>query len=72
MNLSFYIAKRYLFSKKKRNAINVISLISVLGVTVGVAALVVVLSVFNGFDQVIKSLINAFDPDIKITTVEGK
>lgn len=72
MNLSFYIAKRYLFSKKKRNAINIISLISVLGVTVGVAALVVVLSVFNGFDEVIKSLINAFDPDIKITTVEGK
>jgi len=72
LNLSFYIAKRYLFSKKKRNAINVISLISILGVTVGVAALVVVLSVFNGFDHVIKSLINSFDPDIKITTVQGK
>ncbi|MFW5821366.1 MAG: ABC transporter permease [Bacteroidota bacterium] len=72
MNLSFYIAKRYLFSKKKRNAINVISLISILGVAVGVAALVVVLSVFNGFDHVIKSLINSFDPDIKITTIQGK
>ncbi len=72
MNLSFYIAKRYLFSRKKRNAINVISMISVMGVTVGVTALVVVLSVFNGFDHVIKSLINAFDPDIKITAIEGK
>lgn len=72
MNLSLYIAKRYLFSRKKKNAINIISLISVLGVTVGVTALVVILSVFNGFDEVIKSLINSFDPDIKITAVEGK
>jgi ABC-type lipoprotein release transport system permease subunit len=72
LNLSYYIAKRYLFSRKKRNAINIISLISVLGVAVGVTALVVVLSVFNGFDEVIKSLINSFDPDIKITPVEGK
>jgi lipoprotein-releasing system permease protein len=72
LNLSLYIAKRYLFSKKKRNAINIISFISILGVGVGVTALVVVLSVFNGFDQVIRSLINSFDPDIKITVIEGK
>ncbi|MGC9344733.1 MAG: ABC transporter permease, partial [Bacteroidales bacterium] len=72
MNLPLYIAKRYLFSRKKRNAINIISLISVLGVSVGVTALVVILSVFNGFDEVIKSLINSFDPDIEITAVEGK
>jgi lipoprotein-releasing system permease protein len=72
LNLSLYIAKRYLFSRKKRNAINIISFISVLGVAVGVTALVVILSVFNGFDAVIKSLISSFDPDIKITLVEGK
>lgn len=72
MNLSLYIAKRYLFSRKKRNAINIISFISVLGVAVGVTALVVILSVFNGFDDVIKSLISSFDPDIEITVREGK
>ena len=72
MNFPLYIARRYLFAKKKRSAINIISFISVLGVAVGVTALVVVLSVFNGFDQVIRSLINSFDPDIKIELVEGK
>ena len=72
MRLSFYIAKRYLFSRKKRSAINIISGISVLGVSVGVMALVIVLSVFNGFDQVIRSLINSFDPDLKIVLKEGK
>jgi lipoprotein-releasing system permease protein len=72
MNLPFYIAKRYLLAKKKRNAINIISAISVGGVMVGTMALVIVLSVFNGFDKVIKSLINSFDPDLKITIVEGK
>lgn len=72
MNFPFYIAKRYLLAKKKRNAINIISAISVGGVMVGTMALVIVLSVFNGFDKVIKSLINSFDPDLKITLVEGK
>ncbi len=72
MKVSFYIAKRYLFAKKSRNAINIISFISVMGVAVGTMALVVILSVFNGFDQVIHSLINSFDPDLKITLVEGK
>ena len=72
MNFPFYIAKRYLLAKKKRNAINIISAISVGGVMVGTMALVIVLSVFNGFDKVIKSLINSFDPDLKITIVEGK
>lgn len=72
MNLSFYIARRYLLGKKSRNAINIISGISVFGVTVGTMALVIVLSVFNGFDEVVKSLFNAFDPDIKISAVEGK
>lgn len=72
MNLSFYIARRYLLGKKSRNAINIISGISVFGVSVGTMALVIVLSVFNGFDQVVKSLFNAFDPDIKISAAEGK
>jgi len=72
MNFPFYIARRYLFGKKSQNAINIISLISVLGVATGTMALVVVLSVFNGFDKVVKSLFNSFDPDLKITLVEGK
>ncbi len=72
MNLSFYIAKRYLLGKKSQNAINIISGISVLGVATGTMALVIVLSVFNGFDEVVKSLFNSFDPDIKISSVEGK
>jgi len=72
VNLSFYIAKRYLLGKKSQNAINIISGISVLGVATGTMALVIVLSVFNGFDQVVKSLFNSFDPDIKISAVEGK
>lgn len=72
MNLPLYIARRYLFGKKNQNAINIISGISMLGVAVGTMALVVVLSVFNGFDKVVKSLFNAFDPDIEITAAEGK
>ncbi len=72
MQLPLYIAKRYLFARKKRNAINIISSISLLGVMVGTAALVVVLSVFNGFDDVVKSLINSFDPDLRITVLKGK
>lgn len=72
MNFPFYIAKRYLAARKSRTAINIISLVSVLGVATGTMALVVVLSVFNGFDGVIKSLISSFDPEIKITVKEGK
>lgn len=72
MNLSLYIARRYLFAKKSRNAINVISGISVIGVAVGTMALITVLSVFNGFDELIKSLYSSFDPELKITPVTGK
>ncbi|NLA23769.1 MAG: ABC transporter permease [Bacteroidales bacterium] len=72
MNFPLYIAKRYLFSKKSRNAINIISAISVLGVAVGTAALIVILSVFNGFDGLIKTLFTTFDPDIKITASNAK
>lgn len=72
MNLSFYIARRYLLGKKSQNAINIISGISVLGITTGTMALVIVLSVFNGFDSIVKSLYNTFDPELKISAVEGK
>jgi lipoprotein-releasing system permease protein len=72
VNLSFYIARRYLLGKKSQNAINIISAISVLGVATGTMALVIVLSVFNGFDQVVKSLFSTFDPDIKISAMAGK
>lgn len=73
MKTAFYIARRYLISKKSVNVINIISGVSVAGVTVGTFALVVILSVFNGLDFSIKSLFSTFDPDIKITnTVKGK
>lgn len=72
MRLPLFVARRYLFAKKSSNAINIISAISVAGVTVGTMAFVVVLSVFNGFDILVKSLFNSFDPDLKIALVEGK
>jgi ABC-type lipoprotein release transport system permease subunit len=72
MNLSLRISFRYLFSKKSHNAINIISIISACGVCVGTIALVCVLSVYNGFESLIKDLFNQFDPDLKITLVEGK
>lgn len=67
MKLSLYIAKRYLFAKKSRNAINVISAISVAGVTVGTMALITVLSVFNGLEDMVRSIFSTSDPEIKIT-----
>ncbi len=72
MNFSFYIAKRYLFARKSKNVINIISAISVVGVSIGTMALIVILSVFNGFNNLVQSLFNSFDPDIKITIKEGK
>lgn len=72
MNFPMFIARRYLFAKKSNNAINIISAISVAGVMIGTMALVIVLSVFNGFDNLVKSLFNSFDPDLKISLVEGK
>ena len=72
MNFSFRIALRYLFSKKSHNAINIISIISACGVCVGTIALVCVLSVYNGFESLVKDLFSEFDPDLKITLVEGK
>ena len=72
MKLSLYIAKRYLFAKKSRNAINVISSVSVAGVTTGTMALIIVLSVFNGLETLVRSIFNTFDPDLKITASLGK
>ncbi len=72
MKLSLYIAKRYLFAKKSRNAINIISAVSVAGVSVGTMALIIILSVFNGLETMVSAIFNTFDPDIKITAAEGK
>jgi len=72
LKLSIYIAKRYLFAKKSRNAINVISSVSVAGVMVGTMALIIILSVFNGLETLVRSIFNTFDPDLKITAAEGK
>ncbi|MGB4601294.1 MAG: FtsX-like permease family protein [Bacteroidales bacterium] len=68
----FYIARRYLFAKKSHNIINVISAISVGGVTVGAMALIIVLSVFNGFETLVISLFNSFNPDLEIKVKKGK
>lgn len=72
MNLSVFIARRYLFSKKKQNAINIISIISMIGVAIGTAALIVVLSVFNGIDLLLTDATDSFTPDITLSPVKGK
>lgn len=72
MRLSLFIAKRYLFSKKKQNAINIISMISIIGVTIGASALIVILSVFNGIDLLLQKSTDSFTPDIVISPATGK
>lgn len=72
MNLALYIARRYLFSKKSHNAINVISAIAVCGVALATLALVCTLSVFNGFHDLISSFFTHFDPQLKVEAVRGK
>lgn len=72
LSFSFRIARRYLFSKKSHNAINIISAISASGIAIGTMALIVVLSVFNGFENLISDMFSNFDPDLKITLVKGK
>lgn len=72
MNLSFNIARRYLLGKKSTNAINLITGISILGMTVGTVALVLILSVFNGFEEVISDLFNAYNPDLKVVPLKGQ
>ena len=72
MTLSLKIARRYLFAKKSTNAVNIISAISVFGLALGAAALVLVLSVFNGFEKLITSMMGSFNPDVKIVALKGK
>ena len=72
MNFPFYIARRYLFSKKSTHAINIISGVSIVGVAITTMALVVTLSVFNGFHDLVASFFTAFDPQLKITPAVGK
>ena len=72
MNFPFYIARRYLFSKKSHHAINVISGVSVCGVALATLAMVCTLSVFNGFQDLVATMFTAFDPEIKITAANGK
>ena len=72
MNFPFFIARRYLFSKKSTHAINIISGVSVVGVAVATMALVVTLSVFNGFHDLVASFFTAFDPQLKVMPAKGK
>ena len=72
MNFPFFVARRYLFSKKSTHVINIISIISMIGVAVATMALVIVLSVFNGFHDLVASLFTNFDPQLKVMPVEGK
>lgn len=71
-NFPFFVARHYLFSRKKTHAINVISIISVIGVAVATMALVIVLSVFNGFQDLVASFFTNFDPQLKVVPTEGK
>ena len=72
MKLSRFIARRYLFAKKSHNVINIISIISAAGIAIGCAALVIILSVYNGFDGVVRDLNDAATADILVTPVRGK
>lgn len=72
MRLTFFIARHYFFSKKSTNVINIISLISVIGIAIGTMALIVILSIFNGLEELIISRYDAFDPDYRIESVVGK
>jgi lipoprotein-releasing system permease protein len=72
VNTALYIARRYLFAKKSTNAINIISAISVLGVFVGSAALIIILSVFNGFEELVLKMFNTVTPQIVIMPAQGK
>lgn len=72
MNLPFYIARRYLFSKKSHNAINIISMVCVCGVAVATTAVVCALSVYNGFNDLVAGMFGSFDPELKVTPRTGK
>ena len=72
MRVAPFIAKRYLFAKKSHNVINIISAISAIGMAIGTAALIIILSVYNGFDSLIKSMMSNVEPDLLITPKTGK
>ena len=72
MNYELFIARRYLFAKKSHHAINIISGISVLGVAVATMAMVITLSVFNGFQDLVADLFTAFDPELRVTLRDGQ
>ena len=72
MNLPLFIAGRYLFAKKSHNVINIISAISAVGMAIGTAALVIILSVYNGFDELVKSTLSNVEPEILVSPVKGK
>jgi lipoprotein-releasing system permease protein len=72
LNFPLFIARRYLFAKKSQTAVNILTLVAVLGVSVGTMALIIILSVFNGFEKLILSLFNSFNPDMEIRLAEGK
>ncbi|HCN38562.1 MAG TPA: hypothetical protein DIS94_12715, partial [Bacteroidetes bacterium] len=72
MSVEFFIARRYLFAKKKVNFITIISIISIIGVATGVAALIIVLSVFNGFNTRVSSILIGFNPHIRIESADGQ
>ena len=72
MRLASFIAGRYLFAKKSHNVINIISAISSIGMAIGTAALIIILSVYNGFDTLIRSMLSNVEPDLLITPSTGK
>ena len=72
MNVSLFIAKRYLFSKKSHNAINIISLISVVGIAIATMAMVCTLSIFNGFTDIVTQTFSSFDPELRVSSIKGK
>ncbi|MBP5398079.1 MAG: ABC transporter permease [Bacteroidales bacterium] len=72
MNVPFFFALRYLFARKSHNVINIISAISAAGMAVGTAALIIILSVYNGFDDLVRSSMSTVDPDLKVVPAQGK
>ncbi len=72
MHLPLFIARRYLFAKKSHNVINIISAISAIGMAVGTAALILILSIYNGFDALVHDSLNSVEPDLLIVPQRGK
>ena len=72
MHLPLFIARRYLFAKKSHNVINIISAISAIGMAVGTAALILILSIYNGFDALVHDSLNSVEPDLLIVPERGK